>query len=350
MTNLISARLLNQQLAAPLFSEVADIVSHMGAMQAQEYRLMRWAVGIRSKKPSLRQFQTAFDSGQIVRLHIMRGTWQLVSAADYWWMLDLCAEKSKSVLKGWMSANRISIPEREIEDIRETLVATTERLGSVTKEDYVAALAGRGVVMDDHRLSYHIRIAEMDGVLCSGRLSPAKATYSLSLAKVGPHVGIDRDEALARLAVKYFQSHSPATMEDFIWWSGLGAGDCKRAVLIAGNELSRFRECGREFLVHGSCRTRGFRKGSVLLLPSYDEYLIGYKSRDVVLSPKDSPHAHNNSGIFYPVVAEDGLIHGNWSPFKKGLDAVFFDGPAYPEAECDALGRAREAYRKFLAK
>ena len=34
---------------------------------------------------------------------------------------------------------------------------------------------------------------------------------------------LSREEALARLATLYFQSHSPATLSDFVWWSGLAA-------------------------------------------------------------------------------------------------------------------------------
>ena len=92
--NPVTLRLLNQQLVAPQFSDPAEVVSHLGAMQAQEYRLMRWAVAMRTRKPSLSAFTKAFDSGKIIRLHLMRGTWQLVAAEDYWWMLELCAPKA----------------------------------------------------------------------------------------------------------------------------------------------------------------------------------------------------------------------------------------------------------------
>ncbi len=59
-------------------------------------------------------------------------------------------------------------------------------LGSATKEDFVQALAEKDIRMDDHRLSYHIRMAEMSGTLCSGELLPMKATYALIANKVKP--------------------------------------------------------------------------------------------------------------------------------------------------------------------
>ena len=107
--NAAALRLLNQQLVAPQYSDPAEVVSYMGAIQAQEYRMMRWAVAMRTRKPSAKAFKEAFDSGRIIRLHLMRGTWQLVAAEDYWMMTDLCAPKAISVTKGWMSSNKIVI-------------------------------------------------------------------------------------------------------------------------------------------------------------------------------------------------------------------------------------------------
>ena len=175
--NSVALRLLNQQLICPQFDTPAELVDYMGAMQAQEYRLMRWAVAMRTKKPSVKAFKKAFDSGQIIRLHLMRGTWQLVSAEDYWPLLELCSAKALAVIKGWMSSNKISIPDEEVKRIRKILVQTAAEKGSVTKEDFVEALAEKDIHMDDHRLSYHIRYAELSGTLCSGDLLPMKATF-----------------------------------------------------------------------------------------------------------------------------------------------------------------------------
>ena len=235
--NPIAIRLLNQQLAAPLFSSPEEVVSHMGAMQAQEYRMMRWAVAMRTRKPSARVFKDAFDSGRILRLHLMRGTWQLVSADDYWTLLCLCGPKAIAVTKGWMSSNRITIPDEELMSIRDILAQTAADKGSVTKEDIVQALAEREIRMDDHRLSYHIRMSEMSGTLCSGDLLPMKATYAHTADKVKPTGQIDRDEALMLFTRKYFQSHQPATLEDFVWWSGLNISDCRKGIAMLGNAI-----------------------------------------------------------------------------------------------------------------
>lgn len=344
--NPVSIRLLNQHLVAPQFSRPEEVVSHFGAMQAQEYRMMRWAVEMRTKKPSEKAFTKAFNEGKIVRLHLLRGTWQLVSADDYWWMLDLCAPKAKQVINGWMSSNKIAIADEELFLIRNIIIDTAEQKGSVTKEDFEAALASKGITMDDHRLSYHTRYAELDGVLCSGDLLPMKASYALSERKISRTEPIERDWALARLATKYFQSHSPATLEDFVWWSGLNVSDCRRGIESIGNHLYCDSYKGKTFYLHENSRTRGVRKGEYLLIPPYDEYLIGYKSRDIVLDPEHKHHAHNNSGIFQPVIAHDGIICGNWSPFKEDSGVTFFKG----EHEEEELKGTIDRYKLFKTK
>lgn len=324
--NPVALRLLNQQLISPQFNDPTEVVGYMGAVQAQEYRLMRWAVAMRTRRPSAKAFKKAFDSGRIVRLHLMRGTWQLVSAEDYWPLLGLCGSKALAVTKGWMHSNKISIPDDEIAGIREILAWTADEKGSATKEDFILSLAAKGIRMDDHRLSYHIRLAEISGILCSGDLLPMKATYSLTENKVRPRRETDRDEALLTLTRKYFQSRQPATLEDFVWWSGLNISDCRRGVGLMGGSVHRELYAGREYYLTDSCRTRGFRKGRYLFIPPYDEYLISYKSRDIVLPPEHSHRAHNNSGIFQPVIALDGTICGNWTPFKEDFKTEFFRG------------------------
>lgn len=344
--NPVFIRLLNQQLAAPIFHDPTEVVEYMGAMQAQEYRMMRWAVAMRTRRPSHSAFKKAFDSGQIIRLHLMRGTWQLVAAKDYWMMLDLCAPKAIAVTKGWMSSNRISIPNEELMRVREILTRTAADGGSVTKEDFVKALAEKDIRMDDHRLSYHIRMAEMAGTLCSGELLPMKATYALTAHKVEPRTAMDRDEALMRFTHKYFQSRQPATLEDFVWWSGLNISDCRRGIELLGDSIHTEKWKGRIFYMTDQCRTRGCRKGKFLLISPYDEYLISYKSRDIVLPPEHKHRAHNNSGIFQPIVAFDGTICGNWSPFKEECQVSFFtDG-----YRAEDLMEAWNAYNAYRAK
>ena len=330
--NPVSARLLSQQLAAPRFKEPEEVVSWFGAMQAQDYKGMRWAVEMRTCRPSFKAFKKAFDQGRIIRTHMLRTTWQLVSAQDYHWMLELCRSNALRGLRGWMHSNGSDIPDYERRHIQELLAGEMEGKGSFLKEDLNQILIQKGIKMEEHRLSYHLRLAEYDGLMCSGDLHPTKRTLALVSDKIGEGPRMDRDQALALLARKYFRSHAPASLEDFVWWSGINVGECRKGIALLGDELVPVRFRKQDYYLHRDARTRGFRSGSVLLLPAFDEYLIGYKSRHVVLHPGHAPKAHNNSGIFYNVVALDGEIVGNWHPrvAECGI-TVFKDGVILPE-------------------
>lgn len=280
--NPIAIRLLSQQLICPQFDTPQKVVSHFGAMQAQDYRMVRWAVMMRTRKPSSFAFKNAYDEGEIVRLHLLRGTWQLVSNEDYWWMLDLISPKATSVVKGWMKSNKISIDDSELNLIHEIFVQKTDEMQSVTSKDLNEALL--------ERASSWTNIA-----------------YLMLLAR------------------KYFQSHSPATFEDYVWWSGLSTSDCQRGIELLGSELRVEKWKDYQFYLHESCRTRGFRRGKTHLIAPFDEYLIGYKSRELVIHPHQMPSAYTNNGIFFPVIAHDGRICGNWNPWEKNLNISYFD-------------------------
>ena len=343
--NPVSARLLGQQLICPQFTSPHEVVEWMGAMQAQEYRMMRWAVGMRTKKPSLKAFGKDYDEGRIVRGHLFRTTWQLVAGEDWCWMLELCRPSALRGLAGWMNANGISIPEAEQAAIQQIFADHLSGHRIAQKADFAAALQEKGITMEEHRLSYHIRLAEYSGLLCSGDLFPMKHSYALVADKLPRQSPVPRDEALARLALKYFRSHGPATLEDFVWWSGLNIGDCRKGLEAIRAELIEERWKDLSFFRHTGSRTRGLRSGTVTLLPPYDEYLIGYKSRHVAVHPDHSHRAHNQRGIFWPVILLDGEVVGNWSAAGGKASFDIF----HPQAKLsrEALDARMESYLRF---
>ena len=346
--NPVSARLLSQQLICPRFTSPHEVVEWMGAMQAQDYRMMRWAVGMRMAKPSAEAFEKDFNEGRIVRTHLFRTTWQLVAGEDLGWMLELCRDSALRGLRGWMKSNGVFIPEAEQAAVQQIFEDVLSKSGSALKSDFAAALTGRGMEMPDQRLSYHIRLAEFAGMLCSGNLTPLKKTYSLVSKKLPAAGTVIREEALALLARKYFRSHGPATLEDFSWWSGLGLNDCRAGIKALCQELTEERWKGLDFIIHSDARTRGFHSGCLHLLPPYDEYLIGYKSRHVSLHPDHSHHAHNNRGIFWPVILLDGEVAGNWSYASGKLSMDPFHQGTIIDKE--ALQKQTEKFKRFMNK
>ena len=179
---------------------------------------MRWAVSMRTRRPSGKAFEKAYNDGRIIRTHLLRTTWQLLAGEDLGWMLKLCRRKALAGLRGWMHANGVDIPAEEEKRISGIFGEALAGHGSVQKEFLAEALRERDIQMTEQRFSYHLRLAELSGLLCSGDLHPTKRTLALAAEKVRNSLVLSHEEALALLTRKYFRSHSPATLEDFVWW------------------------------------------------------------------------------------------------------------------------------------
>jgi len=269
-----------------------------------------------------------------------------VSAEDYHWLRALCHDKGMAVLDGWTKSLGFAYSGKEKERILTIIEDSVASMGEVTEDVIGEALLDGGIPKDRLVYNHQLRMAELEGLVCSGSLGP-RNTYRLVRDRVPAASPVSREESLALLARKYFRSHGPATLEDFVWWSGLNAGECRRGIASLGDELRPERWKGREFYIHSDARTRGVRSGTLLLLPAYDEYLIGYKSRDVILHPDQAHHAHNNFGIFKSVVAWDGEIVGNWKPSSEdGGVSLFKDGVSIPEESIEKVISTYHAAQK----
>ena len=75
-------RLSQQRISQNQFKDPADIVRWLGAVQAQDYAGASWALGLRLEKATVEQVEAAFNSGKILRTHLMRPTWHFVTPLD----------------------------------------------------------------------------------------------------------------------------------------------------------------------------------------------------------------------------------------------------------------------------
>src|SRR2546428_1331648 len=91
--NIARLRLRNQQIAQHDFRTPAKLVSHLGAVQAQDYAGGKWAIGLRLPNASEADIEAAIAERAIVRTWPMRGTLHFVPAADVRWMLALMATR-----------------------------------------------------------------------------------------------------------------------------------------------------------------------------------------------------------------------------------------------------------------
>lgn len=342
-------RIHSQQLSETVFDSPGELICWMGAMQAQDYQMAKWAVGLRVKSATLQTVEEALRRGEILRTHVMRPTWHFVAAEDIRWMLKLSASRVKSANDSFVKGKNLGITKDLYLRCNDLFEKVLEGNKSLTKEEIGTELAKIGFEIDPVRIRYCLAQAEADGIVCSGVDDGKKVTYALLEERVSPVRELHREEALARLAVSYFRSHSPAALQDFVWWSGLSVTDARKAMDLIKGELipERFASC--DLYVHNSCSKKPAVRNVLHFLPAYDEYLISYKEREAVMDRKHYPKAFNRWGTFYPVILYNGKIIGNWSKkIRKGrmsVETSFFESVALDQKLIEA---AEERYRNFI--
>lgn len=343
---LTDIRLQCQQLTNPQFDTPKELVAWMGAVQAQNYPMVKWAIGIRLKSGSLSAVEEALRKGELIRTHVMRPTWHIVAAEDLRWMLKLSYQRVKAATESW--CKQLGIKEEEYLNCNRHIEKILEGK-SLTREEIGLELTKLGYTIDQTRLNPYMLRAETEGIICSGIDKDKKPTYALLEERVPAIPELSKEEALAKLANYYFRSHSPASLQDFTWWSGLTITEAKQAIKSIKSELHEEKYDTFELYVHESCNSAPLANNQLHLLPSYDEYLISYKERATVMDPIHHPKAFNNWGIFYPVILYNGRVVGNWkkSTSKGGIkiETTFFE--RHPKIAKTAINHAVEKLEAF---
>ena len=207
----------------------------------------------------------------------MRPTWHLVAAEDIRWMLKLSARRIRSANESLAKGRQLELTEQLHYRCDRLLEKNAGGNRNLTKQQIGEELNRQGIAADTPRLTRLLMRAETEAVVCSGPFSGGKQTYALLEERVPPVPELHPDEALAKLATAYFRSHSPASLQDFVWWSGLSVTEARHSVGLIGRSLTAERFGQRELFVHESCRAAETSGVPLYLLPAYDEYLIGYK-------------------------------------------------------------------------
>lgn len=343
-------RLNNQQIASTNFKTAKDLVNWMGAMQAQDFTQAKWAIGVRLPHLTEAQIESAFNSGEIIRTHLMRPTWHFVSPDDIYWMLELTAKQIKSSMK---SRNReLELTEDILKKSQEAMVKSLEGNRALTRDELSIQLNQAGIKTNDQRLPHILMEAEIDQIICSGGIQGKKQTYTLLAERVPLKKTFSKDEALALLAQKYFTSHGPATLADFVWWSGLPLTEARKALEM--NKASLISETIGDdtYWFSNSINIPTSPPESVYLLPAFDEYLISYKNRSAAITADHHAKAISNNGVFWPVIVVNGQISGLWKrTIKKDTALIDVDHfRPHSKKEMHLIEKAAESFGHFSGK
>ncbi|MGE0868468.1 MAG: winged helix DNA-binding domain-containing protein [Kofleriaceae bacterium] len=349
----VTRRIAGHQIARPTFQAPSDLVAWLGAVQAQDYAAVKWAIALRldDAKASDATIERAIDGGELIRMHAMRWTWQIMIPSDARWIIRLVGPRMISRAAG--RNRQLGLDAATLVTCAKVICRALEGGNHLTRAELATALDRAKISPAGQRLAHILGHVELDGLICNGARRGRQPTYTLLDLRAPPLRGEPtRDELLAKLASRYFTSRGPATMRDFMWWSGATMAETRAALAAIEPALREEVIDGRSYWsTPAAARTRrSARSPSVVLLPAFDEYLVAYQDRRDVLETAFKPRLNHGGGLLVPCVIIDGLVAGTWkrTPGRKevAIDISMFAQPS--RSHRAVIEAAARRYASFL--
>lgn len=341
--SIIGQRLYAQRITNTIAVKPEDVVYYMGAMQAQEFAMAKWAIGLRLPDATEKEIDDVFNSGKILRTHLLRPTWHFVSPQDIRWLLQLTAPRVHQASSYMYRQSGLDIPLfNKANTLIEKMLAGNNHL---TREEIQTGLAQKKIVAEGFHLAYIMMYAELEGLICSGPRKGNQFTYALIDERVPVQKKRTRDEALHVLLLRYFTSRGLATAKDFSYWSGLTMAETNKGIKNAGNLFHTETINGENY--YYTSLHKPLPAPRTFLMPDYDEYGAGYKNRDVLRHT-----AFSGQLAFNRMVVLEGKIIGTWKrELKAGAVNVELSLNITPTPkQVKQLQTAAETYSTFLEK
>ncbi|MGY1740651.1 MULTISPECIES: winged helix DNA-binding domain-containing protein [unclassified Blastococcus] len=335
-------RLVAQRLAGPPAADAADAVRGLLCAQGQDLPGALTSVALRTRDRSLAGVRAALDAGAVVRSWPMRSTLHLVPAEELHWLLELCGPR---VLAG--AAKRratLGITEAEVDRARERAVAALSGGRRLGRAALLAAI-GEAVDVSGQRGYHLLWYTAQTGTTCLGPMDGGDQCFVLLDEWVPAPRRLAGEEALAELARRYLTGHGPATDADLARWAGLTLRDVRAGIAAVRAELAAVEVDGRELLMApdlpdrlAACRAEV--EDAVLLLPGFDEFVLGYADRTCAVPEEFAQRiVPGNNGMFRSTVVHGGRVVGVWR--WKGSGARRAPAPepftTFPERVAEAI-------------
>ncbi|WP_127792536.1 winged helix DNA-binding domain-containing protein [Agromyces sp. LHK192] len=339
-------RLRSQLLSAPA-GDAEHVVGTLLAVQAENPSQSAWAVATRTAATDPADLAGALAEARVVRTHVLRSTWHYVHADDAQWLIELTAPRVLAAIDSQVQpfAERIT-------ELTDAVVETLGKAPDRTRPELAASLADRRFDLTGHDVMILLAYLEMQTVICSGAPRDGEHTYALFADRVRSPRRLERDEALAELATRYFSSHGPATERDLAYWATLTLGDVRRGIAAAGDRLASFEHDGRRFL-HAASDAPDAASGASAepaahLLQLLDEMYRGYQDSRWVIDREGIVPRAREAAIGMAVVDGQLLAGMKRTVTAKGVTFALHPHRPFLATEVEAIEAAAARYGAFL--
>jgi DNA glycosylase AlkZ-like len=329
----VAAQLLHRPSRRPA---IADLVARLLAVQAQDIAASPLALRARARDLTADDLTAAREDRSVVRAWGPRGTLHLVAATDLAWLTTLTRP---SVAGSMRRLTQEGVTGSESALIR-TVDRALEGQGPLSKVELGERLNELKVPAHGQGIVHMAALGAAYGLVVLGPDRDGKPTYVHTGDWLGRPIALDHDPAAAgtELARRYLKAHGPADPADLAAWSGRPLTGCRAAFASIADELIELRHHDRPLwrLTRGSPRAVDV---PARLLPAFDEYLLGWRDRSLIVDDTYAQRVGPGGGILKPTVIADGRIVGTW---RTGPVPELFDA-------CDeaALAAEVEDVRRF---
>jgi hypothetical protein len=231
-----------------------------------------------------------------------------VLPADIRWLLTATAPRIKARDAG--RCRQLGLDEETFACSARLLAGALRGGEALTRAEAGAVLTRGGVDVAGQRLPYLLMHAELDALICSGPRRGVQHTYMLLDERAPSAADLPREEALARLAIRYFRGHGPATERDLAAWASLTLAEGRRALDAAAGALEREEVGGTVYWSGDEPAPAGAGRADpeVRLIHTYDEYIMGFAGSRRLLTACGEGLPER----WTPLVLLDGREAGSW--------------------------------------
>jgi hypothetical protein len=297
----------------------AAVVQRVFAIQAQDATAADLGIRARGRDITASAIRTAYDDEKsIVRNWFMRGTLHTIPGEDAGWALRLLGPHFLAATSRRYQQLGLDDGLRQRSDHMIRRVLGTH--GPLTRAELTDHLIALGISPDGQAPFHLIRHAALVGIVCHGPQRDGDATYVLLddwLPSSGSH--LEQDAGLAELARRYLIAFAPAGVEDFATWSGLPVSWSRRAWKKLAQSATITTDAGLTVLARRDHQPLDKpRTPDVRLLPAYDNYLTGYRTREGSVPAAHQARVWPGGGTIRATVVADGLAVATWTRRSGG--------------------------------
>jgi winged helix DNA-binding protein len=309
-------RSAGQHLHRPGRRSAVELVRELTGVQAQV--LSAAGLALRARTQGLVAAavdQARLEDRSIVLTWAMRGTLHLIAAEDRGWLVPLVTQPQ--VGNAYRRLKQEGMPPDQPAIALGLVERMLEREGPLSRREIALRLDEKGIHTAGQSMAHLLWLASANGTICHGPLRGREQCFALVREWLGATVARERDAGLAELAMRYLGSHSPAEPADLAFWSGIALGEARRSWRLVEDRLVAVQTARGTRWRLRSRRLRG-RAGVVRLLPSFDEYLLGWRDRSLMGKAGHWSRVNRGGGWIHPVVLVDGQVGGTWRTRRKG--------------------------------